>query len=138
MAGGFTGLEVTRSTEIFTENGGAWSEVSSLPRPANGLRATTVNNMVYLLGRNILRLGRGQSDLSSSTGGDTDILQFDDSDETSWKVFSQMTKQPGIKLEVSTIDCRIVRNYIPLNESPSMTGPAIQTSSVFDGNFEFE
>ena len=48
MAGGFTGYETTQTTEIFSA--GAWTEVAALPKARNGLRATNVNNMIFLLG----------------------------------------------------------------------------------------
>ena len=52
VTGGFTGNETTKSTEIFTD--GAWTEVGALPRARNGLRATNVNNMIYLLGEDLV------------------------------------------------------------------------------------
>ena len=52
MTGGFTGSETTKSTEIFTD--GTWREVEPLPRARNGLRATNVNNMIYLLGEDLV------------------------------------------------------------------------------------
>ena len=55
MTGGFTGSENTKVTEIFTVvEDKAWRRVEDLPRARNGLRATNVNNMVYVLGMNIL------------------------------------------------------------------------------------
>ena len=65
VTGGYTGSEVTSTTEILTlKEGKVWQIVGNLPRPGNGLRATTVNNVIYLLGRNTLRLNWGQSNLS--------------------------------------------------------------------------
>ena len=101
------------------KEGEAWQVVGNLPRPGYGLRATTVNNLIFLLGRNILRLTWPVSPLSE--GGDTQILQFEDSDKT-WRNFTQMREQPGIKLEVSTVDCGIVRNYISSEQLP----PAVE------------
>ena len=49
MTGGFTGSENTKSTEMFSDF--AWRMVGLLPRARNGLRATTLNNIVYLLGK---------------------------------------------------------------------------------------
>ena len=51
MTGGFTGFENTKSTEIFTAGATVWTTVGDLPRARNGLRATNVNNMVYVLGK---------------------------------------------------------------------------------------
>ena len=50
VTGGFTGSENTKVTEIFTVEDKAWRRVEDLPRARNGLRATNVNNMIYLLG----------------------------------------------------------------------------------------
>ena len=50
VAGGFTGLEITKSTEILTVGDTAWTTVGNLPRARNGFRATNVNNMIYVLG----------------------------------------------------------------------------------------
>ena len=50
MTGGFTGEENTKSTEIFTAGATAWTSVGGLPTARNGMRATTLNNMIYLLG----------------------------------------------------------------------------------------
>ena len=51
MTGGFTGFENTKSTEIFTTGDTTWTTVGDLPRARNGLRATNVNNMIYVLGK---------------------------------------------------------------------------------------
>ena len=51
MAGGFDGMRNLRSTEILIEEDSAWSRVGDLPRARNGLRATTVNDIVYVLGK---------------------------------------------------------------------------------------
>ena len=51
MAGGFTGLENTKSTEILKAGGTAWTTVGNLPRARNGFRATNVNNIIYVLGK---------------------------------------------------------------------------------------
>ena len=51
MTGGFTGFENTKSTEIFTAGDTTWTTVGDLPRARNGLRATNVNNMIYVLGK---------------------------------------------------------------------------------------
>ena len=51
MAGGFTGLEITKSTEILTVGDTAWTAVGNLPRARNGFRATNVNNIIYVLGK---------------------------------------------------------------------------------------
>ena len=51
MTGGFTGFENTKSTEIFTAGASSWTTVGDLPRARNGLRATNVNNMIYVLGK---------------------------------------------------------------------------------------
>ena len=50
MTGGFTGFENTKSTEILTAEARAWTTVGALPDARNALRATNVNNMIYLLG----------------------------------------------------------------------------------------
>ena len=108
MTGGYTGSEVTSTTEILTlKEGKVWQFVGNLPRPGYGLRATTVNNVIYLLGRNILRPRPGWP---LSSGGGTEILQFD-SDGSSWQVYSHITPRSGMKLEVSTLDCEIVQHY---------------------------
>ena len=51
MTGGFTGFENTKSTEIFTAGASGWTTVGDLPRARNGLRASNVNNMIYVLGK---------------------------------------------------------------------------------------
>ena len=51
MAGGFTGFENTKSTEIFTAGASAWTTVGALPSPGCEFRATNLNNVVYLLGK---------------------------------------------------------------------------------------
>ena len=51
MAGGFDGMRNLRSTEILIEEDSAWSRVGDLPRARNGLRATNVNDVVYVLGK---------------------------------------------------------------------------------------
>ena len=50
MTGGFTGSENTKITEIFSASSKAWKIVGELPSARNGLRATNVNNVIYLLG----------------------------------------------------------------------------------------
>ena len=56
------------------------------------------------------------SPLQCCAGGDTEILKFGPSANNTWAVFAQMTKKAGSKLEVSTINCRIVHNYWDENE----------------------
>ena len=51
VAGGFDGMRNLRSTEILIEEDSAWSRVGDLPRARNGLRATNVNDIVYVLGK---------------------------------------------------------------------------------------
>ena len=51
VAGGFTGLENTKSTEIFTSGAAAWTPCGELPHPGCEFRATNVNNIIYLLGK---------------------------------------------------------------------------------------
>ena len=51
VTGGFTGLENTKSTEIFTAGATAWTTVGDLPSPGCEFRATNVNDFVYLLGK---------------------------------------------------------------------------------------
>ena len=55
MTGGFTGLENTKSTEIFTAGASSWTQVGDLPHPGCEFRATNVNNVIYLLGKYHLR-----------------------------------------------------------------------------------
>ena len=50
VTGGFTGKENTKSTEIFTVGAAAWTTVGGLPTARNGMRATTLSNVIYLLG----------------------------------------------------------------------------------------
>ena len=50
MAGGFNGIMNLGSTEILTDGKSAWELVGDLPRARNGLRATNVNNIIYVLG----------------------------------------------------------------------------------------
>ena len=50
MAGGFNGIMNLGSTEILTDGKSAWETVGDLPRARNGLRATNVNNIIYVLG----------------------------------------------------------------------------------------
>jgi len=65
--------------------------VGNLPKARNGLRATNVNNIIYVL------------------GGDTDILKLDLTipSSPSWKDVGQLTEKAGTKLEISTIDCSL-------------------------------
>ena len=51
VAGGFDGIRNLDSTEIFTDGGSAWTTVGNLPKARNGLRATNVNNVIYVLGK---------------------------------------------------------------------------------------
>ena len=51
MAGGFDGMRNLRSTEILIDGASAWIRVGDLPRARNGLRATNVNDIVYVLGK---------------------------------------------------------------------------------------
>ena len=51
MTGGFTGSENTKVTEIFSASTNGWTIVGELPKARNGLRATDVNNVIYLLGK---------------------------------------------------------------------------------------
>ena len=51
MAGGFNGIMNLGSTEILTDGKSAWELVGDLPRARNGLRATNVNDIVYVLGK---------------------------------------------------------------------------------------
>ena len=95
VTGGFTGLENTKSTEIFTAGASSWTTVGALPSPGCEFRATNVNNIVYLL------------------GGDTEILEFNPAAGNTWSVYHQMTEKAGSKLEISTINCRLVHNYWP-------------------------
>lgn len=72
----------------------------------NGLRATNVNNMIYVFGKYY-----GFRDYIHYTkqclpGGDSEILKFDSSEKT-WTVFAQINGRPGSKLEVSTVDCTL-------------------------------
>ena len=64
MTGGFTGLQNTKSTEILTTGATAWMTVGPLPKARNGLRATSVDNIIYVLGMNIMsRLGSSISNV---------------------------------------------------------------------------
>ena len=51
MTGGFTGLQNTKSTQILPAGETAWITVGELPKARNGLRAATVDNTIYLLGK---------------------------------------------------------------------------------------
>ena len=51
VAGGFDGFANLRSTEILIDGASAWDRVGDLPRARNGLRATNVNDIVYVLGK---------------------------------------------------------------------------------------
>ena len=63
-------------------------------------------------------------------------MQFDSS-EHNWKVFSEMTQKAGNKLEVSTIKCDLVHNYIETEQTTesditfpdSWTGQCVKDSS---------
>ena len=57
MTGGFTGSENTKVTEMFGHSYKAWKIVGELPRARNGLRATSVNNVIYLLGNYVSLYG---------------------------------------------------------------------------------
>lgn len=92
VAGGFTGIENTKSTEILTDGANIWTIVGELPRARHGLRATNVNNIIYVL------------------GGDSEILKFDSLGKT-WTVFFEINSRDGNKLEVSTVDCTVVESY---------------------------
>ena len=77
--------------------------MSPLPDARNGLRATNVNNIIYLLGR---KVGTSQSFTLNFSGGDTEVLEFDSS-ANEWRDHGRMTGKAGSKLEVSTIDCNL-------------------------------
>ena len=50
-----------------------------------------------------------------SVGGDTDILKLQHTKRgriSYWKDVGQLTEKAGTKLEISTIDCNLVHNYI--------------------------
>ena len=106
MTGGFTGSENTKVTEIFTVEEKAWRTVGDLPRARNGLRATNLDNMIYVLGINILVEFTNTDSFSFHAGGDTEILRFNSSNSV-WEVFGRMTEKSGSKLEVSIIDCNL-------------------------------
>ena len=53
VAGGFDGRRNLRSTEILIDGASAWNVVGELPKARNGLRATNVNDIVYVLGKDI-------------------------------------------------------------------------------------
>ena len=55
MAGGYNSTGNTDTTEIFKKGDPSWTFVGALPNARNGFRATTVNNIVYVLGKE----GRG-------------------------------------------------------------------------------
>ena len=46
----------TRTTEILNLGATKWLKVGDLPRPRNGMRATNVNNMIYLLGKYVAQI----------------------------------------------------------------------------------
>ena len=54
MAGGFDGMRNLPSTEILIDGASAWDRVGDLPRARNGLRATNVKNIIYVLGMETL------------------------------------------------------------------------------------
>ena len=82
--------------------------MGELPKARNGLRATTVDNIIYLLGK--YHSKALVNSLPFCQGGDTEIMKFDPSANNTWTPFAEMTKKAGSKLEVSTI-CRYVHNY---------------------------
>ena len=51
MTGGFTGLENTKTTEIYTAKENIWRTEGEIPSARNGLRAANVNNIIYVLGK---------------------------------------------------------------------------------------
>ena len=55
-AGGFNGFGNIKTTEILVEGDTAWVITEPLPLARNGLRATTVNNVIYLLGMEVWQL----------------------------------------------------------------------------------
>ena len=126
MTGGFTGLENTKSTEIFEAGATVWTIVGALPRARNGLRATNVNNIIYVIGKYMLShdynfssaklfLSNPNLILHCCVGGDTEILKFEPSANNTWTVFADMTKKAGSKLEVSTINCSLGKPSILKN-----------------------
>ena len=46
----------TRTTEILKPGATKWLKVGDLPRPRNGMRATNVNNLIYLLGKYVAKI----------------------------------------------------------------------------------
>ena len=106
MTGGFTGSENTKVTEIFTVEEKAWRTVGDLPRARNGLRATNLDNIIYVLGINILIEFNNTESFFFHAGGDTEILRFNSANSV-WEVFGRMTEKSGSKLEVSIIDCNL-------------------------------
>ena len=72
----------------------------------------------------VRRLIKWHSADINSLGGDTDILELEQtsSSSLSWKDVGQLTEKAGTKLEISTIDCDFVHSYIEENP-PCHPGP---------------
>ena len=54
VVGGFNGFEVISSTETFQLGDDYWTESTALPRPLSGLRAATLDNIIYVTGEMIM------------------------------------------------------------------------------------
>ena len=52
--GGYDGDEILSSTETLQLGDSAWRESRALPRPLFGLRAATLDNIVYITGEMIM------------------------------------------------------------------------------------
>ena len=94
VTGGFNSTENTETTEILNATGSSWTLVGALPYARNGLRATTVANIIYLF-----------------VGAETQILKYEASSQ-SWLYYADMTAKEGSKLEVSPVNCSDVQHYL--------------------------
>ena len=62
-------------------------------------------------------------------GGDTEILKLEVNPSYRWQRFARMTPKDGSRLEVSTINCTLVNNYLPNNPSTTTTTTTTTTPS---------
>ena len=94
VTGGFTSVENTETTEILESPTSSWTYAKPLPYARNGLRAATVANTIYLF-----------------VGVETEILKYEACSQ-SWVHHADMTAKQGSQLEVSTINCSVIRHYL--------------------------
>ena len=62
-------------------------------------------------------------------GGDSDIFLFDKVKE-SWSNFTSMIQKEDCKIEISTVHCGLVENYMSSNTSSATTPTTATTNTI--------